>query len=224
MFDACVRQRRQAAGIFGGVADVRQQRRSAWLCYTPDLLQRAGAAVLIDDVMNCKTARDDIKTSILKRQFPHIARMQFDTFPNAFQRGVAQRRAFAVPRLIDCRPHINSDGAAAGQPLGREQQHRAAPAADVKERFIAAQAQAVEQFRPNGEFALPGGEQKARSRQSEYKSDDEAQRRHPSPAHRAASPGRHETKQGRDAESDGDIRRIKSVICARHRHASLRGE
>src|SRR6185437_4492370 len=70
---------------------------SAWLCYTPDLLQRAGAAVLIDDVMNCKTARDDIKTSILKRQFPHIARMQFDTFPNAFQRRVAQRRASLFP-------------------------------------------------------------------------------------------------------------------------------
>ena len=72
-------------------------------------------AVFIPDVVNCKTARDDIEAQIWKGQSTHVARVQFDPLSNALKLGVAQRRLSLFPdsSLVDHRSMPTA------RPLGR---------------------------------------------------------------------------------------------------------
>ena len=102
MFDACAGQSHQAPCVFSCVANIGDQRRSTGLCHSPDFFDSLFSAVFIPDVVNCKTARDDIEAQIWKGQSTHVARVQFDPLSNALKLGVAQRRLLTVSRLV---PH-----------------------------------------------------------------------------------------------------------------------
>jgi len=54
-------------------------------------------------------------------------------------------------------PDVDPDGAAVREQLGRGKQHRAASAAHVEQRLVAAQPQALEDVRPYLELADAGG-------------------------------------------------------------------
>jgi len=62
-----------------------------------------------------------------------------------------------VARLIGGAPDVDAGGPAAGESLGRHQQHRAAAASDVEEPLVSFELEPVEQLGPDGELARAGG-------------------------------------------------------------------
>jgi hypothetical protein len=77
--------------------------------------------------------------------------------------GVAQRVLLRVASLVGP-PDVDADGAAVRKQLGRGEQDRAAPAAEVEQRLVAAQPQPLEDLGPHLELADARGANEQRRR------------------------------------------------------------
>ena len=111
--------------------------------------------------MDRETGHDDVEGRIGKRQRPHVAGLDLDAVPHAFERRVSQRHVARIPGLIVRAPQIDAGHSPGRQPPGDGGQDGAASAAHVEHAFVAAQVKPVEDLVPDLELAAPGGVEKA---------------------------------------------------------------
>jgi len=115
-------------------------------------VQSLSPAGVCRNVVVGQATDDHVDALVAKRQCGHVGGVHLDAIGDVFQCRIGQRCRLRVFGLIGT-PWIDAYRTAGRQPLGRGEQHRAAPTSEVDQRFIAAQSQAVENPFPGTELA-----------------------------------------------------------------------
>ena len=159
------------------------------------LAQRLCAPAGFPDVGDRQAADHHVERRGREREVTRVRVDKLHPAGHALGRRVALSGGAAVAALVAAAPHVRSDRPAGGQAAGRKHQHRAAAASHIQDLLIAAQAQLIQQLRPDRALARPGGVQVTRRRPRHRRAAHASQRGNGRPA-MAHRPG-HSARQPR---------------------------
>jgi hypothetical protein len=141
-------------GIQPGEPEIGDHDVTARAQHTDGFVDRRSPRVVVRQVVDRQVTHDEIKRRLRKLKVGHVPGVQFDPVGDALGFRVRKCRLHAVAGLVGP-PDVHAHSTSTWHQLGRRQQHRATPAAQVEHPFVAPQSHRGQQAGPHFELSSP---------------------------------------------------------------------